>query len=112
MSDSIMPTKFNISAPMGDLGPLDSIRSEHISGKEQLKKVSREFEAIFVAKMLETLDKTVDREGSLFEDTKFQDTFKSIMYTDIGRQVANNPHSSIGLAKQLYQQMERSIPDS
>lgn len=111
MSDNIIPTQFNISAPMGDLGPLDNIRNANNSGKEQLKKVSKEFEAIFVAKMLETLDKTVDRENSLFQESKYTDTFKSIMYTDIGRQVANDPHSNIGLAKQLYAQMEKSVPN-
>lgn len=111
MTDNIMPTQFSASTPMGDLGPLDNIRGSNISGKEQLKKVSKEFEAIFVAKMMETLDKTVDKENSLFQDSKYQDTFKSIMYTDMGRQIANNPHTSIGLAKQLYQQMERSIPE-
>ena len=106
-----MPTKVHTSAPMGDLGPLDSIRGANISGKEQLKKVASEFEAIFIAKMFETLDKTVDKEGSLFQDTKFQDTFKSMMFTDMGRQISSNQHTSIGLAKQLYQQMERGIPD-
>ncbi len=106
----ITPTNFHISAPMGDLSNLNNIRNGNLSGKEQLKKISVEFEAIFVAKMMETLDKTVDREGSLFgEETKFMDNFKSIMYQDIGKQIASNPHTSIGFAKQMYAQMEKSV---
>ena len=36
------------------------------SPKAQLEKVSREFEAIFVTKMLNTMDKTVNKEDSVF----------------------------------------------
>lgn len=114
MTDGIQPTNYitgNIGTG-GDLSPLNSIRSGNTSGKEQLKKVSTEFEAIFVAKMMSTLDKTVDKEGSLFgEESKYMDNFKSIMFNDIGRQIASNPHTSIGLAKQMYAQMEKSVPD-
>ena len=94
----------------GGLSPLENMRG-NISGKEQLKRVAQEFEAIFVAKMLTSLDKTVDREGSLFEESKFLDNFKSLMFDDMGRQIAGSPHSSIGLAKQMYAQMEKSVPD-
>lgn len=112
MAEGITPANFNVGSPMGDLSPLNNIRSSGASGKEQLKKVASEFEAIFVAKMMSTLDKTVDKEGSLFgEESKYVDTFKSIMFNDIGRQIANNPHTSIGFAKQMYSQLERSVPE-
>jgi Rod binding domain-containing protein len=94
-----------------DLSVVNSIRGNGTQ-KEQLKKVATEFEAIFVTKMISTLDKTVDKEGSLFgSESKYMDTFKSLMFNDIGRQIANNPHSSIGLAKQIYQQMEKTVTD-
>ena len=38
------------------LDSLDKVRNPNLSGKQQLDKVSKEFEAIFVAKMLSTLD--------------------------------------------------------
>lgn len=95
-----------------DLSVLNSIRDGVTSEKEQLKKISTEFEAIFVTKMLTAMDKTVDRENGLFgEETKFMDNFKSLMFNDIGRQIASNPQSSIGFAKQMYAQMERTVRD-
>ena len=105
--ENIQPINY-ITNRTGDLGPLENLNGR---GKVQLKKVAQEFEAIFIAKMLTTLDKTVDRENSLFEESKFQDNFKSLMFNDLGRQIASSPHTSIGLAKQLYQQMERTVPD-
>lgn len=82
------------------------------SGREQLKKVAKEFEGIFISKMFSTMDETVDREGGIFgEETKYFDNLKSYMYNEVGRGIANNPHSTFGLAKQVYQQMERYVKD-
>lgn len=87
----------------------NQIKDGH-SGKEQLKKVSKEFESVFISKMFSVMDETVDREGGIFgEDTKYYDNFKSYMYNELGRELANNPHSTFGLAKQIYQQMEKYV---
>ena len=76
--------------------------------KAQLKKAAEEFEAIFVTKMLTEMDKTVDREGGLFgEKNQYQDTFKSIIYQQIGHDITSNPRTSLGMAKQIYSQMEK-----
>ena len=50
--------------------------------KTQLKKVAQEFESIFITKMLEEMDKTVDREedGLFGNDHQYEDTFKSIVF--------------------------------
>ena len=76
--------------------------------KAQLKKAAEEFEAIFITKMLTEMDKTVDRENGLFgEKSQYVDTFKSIVYQQIGHDMASNPRSSIGMAQQIYKQMEK-----
>ena len=76
--------------------------------KAQLKKAAEEFEAIFVTKMLTEMDKTVDRENGLCgEKNQYQDTFKSIIYQQIGHDIASNPRTSLGVAKQIYSQMEK-----
>ena len=78
--------------------------------KEQLKKAAQEFEAIFITKMLTEMDKTVDREEGLFgEKTQYVDTFKSIVYQQMGHDMASNPRSSIGMAQQIYRQMEKYV---
>ena len=89
---------------------LDSIKRLP-SQREQLKKVSTEFEAIFITKMLNEMDKTVDREGGIFgSDDKYMDKFKSFIFDEVGRQIAKNPNSTVGFAKQIYTQMEKSLP--
>ena len=92
-----------------DLAEIDNIKRTSKNEKEQLDKVSKEFESIFVAKMLHELDKTVDKEGSLFQESKYMDNLKSFMYNDIARNIANNPHTSLGIAKQLYTQLEKTV---
>ena len=78
--------------------------------KEQLKKAATEFEAIFVTKMLSQMDKTVDREGGIFgKESKYVDTFKSVVYQQMGHDIANNPRTSFGFAEQIYRQMEKYI---
>lgn len=81
------------------------------SPRAQLEKVSKEFEAIFVTKMLNTMDKTVDKEGGIFgNDDKYMDKFKTFIYDEVGRDIAKNPRTSVGFAKQIYSQMERYLP--
>ena len=78
--------------------------------KEQLRKAAQEFEAIFITKMLSEMDKTVDREGGIFGDkSQYLDTFKSIIYQQIGHDIASNPRSSFGMADQIYRQMEKYV---
>ena len=80
------------------------------NSKEQLQKAGEEFESIFITKMLTEMDKTVDKEGSIFgEKSPYVDTFKSIVYQQIGHDMASNPRTSIGLAQQIYRQMERYV---
>lgn len=78
------------------------------SEKAQLKKAAKEFESVFIAKMFSLLDDTVDKEGGIFgEENQYVDTFKSYMYNEVGRQMASNPNTSFGFAKQIYEQMEK-----
>lgn len=72
---------------------------------------AKEFESIFIAKMLTEMDKTIDKEGSLFQDSKYLDNFKSFMYNDIARTIAKDPNQNLGIAKQLYTQLEKTIKE-
>ncbi len=81
------------------------------SEKAQLKKVSQEFESIFITKMLSMMDKTVDNEGGVFEQGKYMQNFKSFIHGEMGRQMSQNPHTTFGFAKQIYEQMEKYTTD-
>lgn len=104
---SVMPT----DTVNGDQQIFNQIKNSK-SGKEQLKKTAKEFESIFIAKTFSLMDQTVDKEGGIFgEETKYFDNLKSYMYNEMGREMANNPHSSFGFAKQVYEQMEKFVKD-
>lgn len=78
--------------------------------KEQLKKAATEFESIFITKMLSQMDKTVDRENGIFgKESHYVDTFKSIVYQQMGHDIANNPRTTFGFADQIYRQMEKYV---
>lgn len=103
---SAMPSEPIVNA---DQAVLNRIKGSG-SGKEQLLKVAKEFESVFISKMFSLMDKTVDSEGGIFGDeTKYIDTLKPYMYNEMGRNLANNPHSSFGFAKQIYEQMEKFV---
>ena len=94
-----------------DLEQIANIKRGTKSEKEQLKKVATEFESIFVAKMLTTMEKTVDKTGSMFQESKYMDNLKSFMYNDIARNIAQNPRTSVGIATQLYSQLEKTVKE-
>ncbi len=109
----IEPTNYSAitsNALDADQQAVNSIK-ENPSTKEQLKKVSKEFESIFISKMFSVMDSSVDREGGIFgeDEAKYTQTFKSYMFNELGRDLANNPHTSFGFAKQIYDQMEKYV---
>ena len=94
-----------------DLSAIENIKKGAKTEKEQLQKVANEFESIFISKMLTEMDKTVDKEGSLFQESKYLDNLKSFMYNDIARNIAQNPRTSVGIATQLYSQLEKTVKE-
>ena len=112
MSDNFYTTQNYIPQSYSQGGDYDFINTVRSSGtqRQQLKKIAKEFEAILVSKMLARMGKTVDRENSMFGGSKYMDNFKSIFFNEEGRDVANSPTSNIGFAKQLYAQIEKSLP--
>lgn len=108
--DLIQPTNYKMNMPQAVNGEQQIFNQIKQSGsnKEQLKKAATEFEAIFISQMFATMDKTIDKEGGIFgEETQYVDQFQSYMNDQLGRQLANSPHSSFGFAKQIYSQMEK-----
>ena len=79
--------------------------------KTQLKKAAQEFESIFITKMLSEMDKTVDKEenGLFGNDNKYEEAFKSIVFQQMGRDLASNPRTTFGFADQIYRQMEHLV---
>ncbi len=115
MENSINSITSNVLNRQGlvnnDIGVFNKIK-ETGGQKAQLKKVGQEFETLFMTKMMSLMDKTVDKEGGILGgESKYVDTFKSHVFQEVSRQLSNNPHTSIGIASQIYKQMERYVQD-
>ena len=53
----------------------DKIQKE----KKDLKKVSQEFEAIFLKKIMDEMDKTIDKKDSMFYGGNAEDVFQGML---------------------------------
>ncbi|MEI8377023.1 MAG: rod-binding protein [bacterium] len=79
-----------------------------ISDKEKLKKTAQEFEAVFISQLLNTMDSTVEKSGFLSGGTVEQ-KFRSMMNQYIAQDISKSPVSNFGLAKNIYEQMEKQM---
>lgn len=80
-----------------------------VTDAEKLKKSCREFEAIFLQSMFKAMRKTVPDSGFFKRDTAhevYQDMLDSELSLEMSRR------QSIGLAEQMYRQMEKFLPVS
>ncbi len=73
---------------------------------EKLMKTAGEFEAIFVKKLIDVMDSTVDKSGFI-SGGRGEETFKSMLNQEIALKISSNPSTSLGMAKQVYEQMKR-----
>lgn len=110
MISGMTSNALNMSAVNGEQAVYNQIKNSKDS-KEQLMKAAQEFESIFITKILSSMEETVDKTGSLFEEKSggYLDSFRPYMYQQIGHDLASNPNTSFGFAKQIYAQMEKYV---
>ncbi len=77
--------------------------------KESLKKSCRDFEAIYIQSLFKAMRKTVPESG-LFEKSNSSEIYKDMLDQEIATKISKQ--QSIGLAEQMYRQMEKKIPSS
>ena len=87
---------------------IKNIQNSSAGKLEKLKNASCEFESVFLTKMFEIMDSTVEKTGFL-SGGKNEKMFKTMMYQEISKNIASNPDTSIGLAKQIYEQMKDRV---
>ena len=110
MVNDITRNALNASSVSADQAVYNQIKNSG-NNKEQLMKAAQEFESIFITKILSSMEETVDKTGSLFEEKSggYLDSFRPYMYQQIGHDLASNPNTSFGFAKQIYNQMEKYV---
>ncbi|OGF97834.1 MAG: hypothetical protein A2Z86_05165, partial [Candidatus Glassbacteria bacterium GWA2_58_10] len=75
-------------------------------GDEQLKKVSRQLEALFIRMLMDNMDKTIPKD-ELAGDSQAMDTWKGMFNERVADKVTEQ--GSIGLADMIYRQLSRQI---
>jgi flagellar protein FlgJ len=74
--------------------------------EKKLKQAAQDFEAIFVHQMLDAMDKTVDREGSILSGGSSEQYFRGMLNEEIAKSMTNRlGGSGFGLAESIYRQM-------
>jgi flagellar protein FlgJ len=90
------------------LSASNKIKDRKLSKNEdKLKEVSEEFEAIFIKILLDSMDKTVDRESDMFYGGNSEDIFRSMLNTERSKSMAKS--SNLGIADSLYNQLSRTV---
>ncbi|MGE4560582.1 MAG: rod-binding protein [Desulfobulbus sp.] len=72
-----------------------------------LKKACQDFEAIFIQSMFQSMRKTVP-EGGLFEKNHATEMYQEMIDQEMASQISRR--QSLGLADQMYRQMEKLLP--
>lgn len=93
---------------IGLLSAENRIKDRKLNKDEtQLKEVTEEFEAIFIKILLDSMDKTVDRESDMFYGGNSEDIFRSMLNTERSKQMAKA--SNFGISESLYNQLSRTL---
>jgi len=78
-----------------------------LKDRASLKKACQDFEAIFIQSVFKSMRKTVP-EGGLFEKDHATEMYQDMIDQEIATQISRR--QSLGLADQMYRQMEKLIP--
>ncbi|NLM39328.1 MAG: flagellar biosynthesis protein FlgJ [Firmicutes bacterium] len=78
------------------------------SSKKALQEASEQFESLFLNILLSEMRKTVP-DNELFGGGRAEKIFQSMLDQEIADNAARS--QSLGLAKMIYEQMERYVPD-
>lgn len=78
------------------------------SSHKELEKAAQEFEALFVQMLLSEMRRTVP-DNDLLGDRRAEKLFQSLLDQELA--VNSSQAQSLGLAKLIYEQMSRYLPD-
>jgi len=70
-----------------------------------MQKTARDFEAMFVSRMLESASAAANTKKSMFTGGKAEEQFRSLLNDHYGRSVAK--HGGLGIAESVLKEMVR-----
>lgn len=74
---------------------------------DRLKEVCKDFQSIFVKQMLDSMRKTVNKEG-LMSGGHAEEIFEDMLYDEYAEQISNT--ADLGLDDIMYQQLSQQKP--
>jgi len=80
---------------------LNSLRTEN-QDKEKLLQVCRDFEAIFIKQMLDSMRNTVDK-SELVGTGMAEDIFEDLLYDQYAKKISQT--ANLGISQLLYKQL-------
>lgn len=100
----------NISS--GDIGYLNMIKGskdikEETKDEKKLKEQCKDFEAIFVKMMLDSMDKTIDHKNDPFYGGQGEEIFKGMLNDERSKEIAKT--QSVGIAELMYKQLSKGL---
>lgn len=77
--------------------------------KKALKKTCQDFEAIFIQSLFKSMRKTVP-DGGVFKKDNATAIYQDMLDQEIAKNISRK--QSVGLAEQMYRQMEKKLPSA
>jgi flagellar protein FlgJ len=74
--------------------------------RESLRRSCQDFEAIFIQSMFKSMRKSIP-DGGLFEKDTAHEIYQDMLDGEVAKEISR--HQSLGLADQMYRQMERLL---
>jgi flagellar protein FlgJ len=102
-----MKTQLTPKIPVGNTQKTPDTHA--VKDRAALKKACQDFEAIFIQSMFKSMRKTVP-EGGIFKGDHATEMYQDMIDQDIASQISRR--QSLGLADQMYRQMEKILPES
>lgn len=72
---------------------------------QELMEAAQQFEAVFIGQLFNMMDKTVERD-EMFSGGRGEEMFRSMFFDEVAKNIASEPATSFGFAKQIYEQMK------
>lgn len=107
MFETINNQTINMSLQANDLAKINQSMPS-TKKQSELMEAAQNFEAVFINQMMNIMDSTVEKSDFL-RGGKGEEIFKKMMNQNISVEMAKNPASSFGLAKQIYEQMKDKV---
>jgi flagellar protein FlgJ len=99
--------KTTLDAAVLPLGPQAPPTERALKDRAALKKSCQDFEAMFIQSLFQAMRKTVPDNG-LFAENNATRMYQEMLDQEIATKISQQ--QSIGLAEQMYRQMEQKLP--